>query len=448
MSDKIGLTSVLGKVYPETINEILTCAMFGISEERPLYLCESWSDITAVECESNLSSQRLSELLRDIGINDNQRYNFFNEWRETNTDTKHIVFDISSISSHSKNIDCVEWGKNKDDEKLPQVNIGLVLGEPSELPLYYMTYPGSIKDVSTLKNLTSHNIWLKLKKTIFVLDRGFYSSPNIKQLSDEGFTFIMPLPFSTNISKELIKKHSKTITHHSQSFLYNDSILFQVQDSIQINGIPLKAYVYYDERRKCDETQAFLAKVIECEAYIAKNKWENTPQIESYLTETFGIEWSDLFSIIHKKNEYSIKRNDIGFNSAFERMGKMILLTNNKDITALETLTLYRRKDRVEKLFQILKNELDGNRLRVHSKNNFEGRLFLFFISLIIYAAIDVIMRKNNLYKKYSLNEMIYEFKKIKLLELPDGQKIISEISKKQKDIFKIFDIQLPEITT
>ncbi len=51
-------------------------------------------------------------------------------------------------------------------------------------------------------------------------------------------------------------------------------------------------------------------------------------------------------------------------------------------------------------------------------------------------------MRKNNLYKKYSLNEMIYELKKIKLLKLPDGQKIISEISKKQKDIFKIFNIQ------
>ncbi len=41
MSEKIGLTSALRKVYPETINEILTCAMFGISEEHPLYLCEA-----------------------------------------------------------------------------------------------------------------------------------------------------------------------------------------------------------------------------------------------------------------------------------------------------------------------------------------------------------------------------------------------------------------------
>jgi len=448
ISDKIGLTSVLQNVYPESYNEILISALFGISEERPLYLCDAWTNITATDCKSNLSSQRLSELLRDIGMNDNQRLHFFNEWREINTDTKHIVFDITAISSYSKNIDYIEWGKNKDDEKLPQVNIGLVLGEPSELPLFYTRYPGSIKDVSTLKNLTAYNVWLKLKKTIFVLDRGFFSGPNIKQLSDEGFTFIMPLPFSTNISKELIKKHSKEITHHTKSFMYNDSIYYQIKDTVKINGISLNAYIYYDERRKCDEMQMFLAKVIECEIYISKNEWQSISEIESYLKEIFGKEWNDLFSIKHTKAGHSLKRNDIGFDILFDRMGKMILLTNNQSVNAFETLSLYRRKDRIEKLFQIMKNELDGNRLRVHSKKNFEGRLFVFFISLIVYAAIDAIMRKNNLYKKYSMNEIIYELKKIKLLELPNGQKIISEFSKKQKDIFKIFDISLPEVAT
>ena len=49
VADKIGLSGLLDKIYSEEATEILTSALFGISEERPLYLCDSWTDITATE---------------------------------------------------------------------------------------------------------------------------------------------------------------------------------------------------------------------------------------------------------------------------------------------------------------------------------------------------------------------------------------------------------------
>ena len=63
-----------------------------------------------------------------------------------------------------------------------------------------------------------------------------------------------------------------------------------------------------------------------------------------------------------------------------------ILSTNQQDLDKIDVLTYYRQRDRVEKVFDVVKNELDGDRLRAHSQYNTEGRLFIKFIALIIYS--------------------------------------------------------------
>ena len=62
-----------------------------------------------------------------------------------------------------------------------------------------------------------------------------------------------------------------------------------------------------------------------------------------------------------------------------------------------------------------------------------------FQIMSVIYRLILIFSHIELLHEISGLNKIIYELKKIKLLELPDGQKIISVISKKQKRYFKSF---------
>jgi transposase len=69
-------------------------------------------------------------------------------------------------------------------------------------------------------------------------------------------------------------------------------------------------------------------------------------------------------------------------------MGAILMLTNHTDLNREKILQLYRRKDYLEKTFDVLKNELDGKRLRGHSKDVINGRLFIKFVSLILYSAI------------------------------------------------------------
>jgi len=49
-----------------------------------------------------------------------------------------------------------------------------------------------------------------------------------------------------------------------------------------------------------------------------------------------------------------------------------------------KVLFLYKRRNEVERIFHILKNEIDGNRIRNHSNETMEEKLFLLFIIFIL----------------------------------------------------------------
>ncbi|MGC8804366.1 MAG: IS1634 family transposase, partial [Candidatus Ratteibacteria bacterium] len=112
-----------------------------------------------------------------------------------------------------------------------------------------------------------------------------------------------------------------------------------------------------------------------------------------------------------------------------------------------ETLSLYRRKDLVEKFFDTLKNELKDKRLRIHSQEVLEGRLFVSFLSLILYSALTRTMREKEFFKDYTAPELLSELKKIKMVEMENGRVYFTEVSKKQRDIFQKFGLTIPVAT-
>ena len=59
----------------------------------------------------------------------------------------------------------------------------------------------------------------------------------------------------------------------------------------------------------------------------------------------------------------------------------------------VEALKVYRNKDVVEKSFNDLKNNLDMKRLRMHSTQTTDGRIFVQFIALILLSYLRNEMR-------------------------------------------------------
>ena len=94
-----------------------------------------------------LNDGKLTIFLMRLSSKDTAMTSFYNSIIAGEDET--LIFDITSFSSASKNIDWLEWGYNRDGLDLPQVNLGLVLSLHRHLPLYFKLFPGSINDVVT-----------------------------------------------------------------------------------------------------------------------------------------------------------------------------------------------------------------------------------------------------------------------------------------------------------
>lgn len=522
ISEKIGLKEILKEIYPYRWNSILSLAFFAVSESSPFYLFEQWKAHTYIKGLKNISSQSISKLLKELGSMDRLQLDFSINWCIKKGDTSALIFDITSVSSYSELMELVQWGYNRDKEHLPQINIGMVFGEPSSLPLFYSVYPGSIPDIVTLKNIVLRLNKFHIKTHLFILDRGFYSRSNIELLNNNNILFLMPISFSTNISKSLIEKHKSTISSPLNSFLINGKVVYGEEDNIDIfaewckgkkckgksdkekgkskekdgdseegndssdsngnktnndehnntNNIKLKAFIYYDEERESIEKQRFMKHLLEVEeeAYFRHREkpFKSAEEVKEWMdrkSREFGISHMSRYFDVQLKqtgvkgtgregkeaHSREANHNDVSLNlvknealilEKFSRSGITVLITNDNTLTKERALSLYRRRNSVEMVFNVLKNRLDGGRLRTHSTEAASGKLFLLFIALILYSALDKLMRDKKVYSKYTINELLEMLKGIRIIELQSGLTYLTEVPKKAKEVFKLFGIE------
>lgn len=431
-ADITGLSFVLKDCFPKQWEEILSCAMHCCSEEEALYLCRPWAEnsfgITAP------SSQRISELLKEL--KEDSRMLFYKKWAALRAEKEYLALDITSISSWSELIQYVEPGYNRDHEQLPQVNLAMLFGEDSKLPVFTRVYPGSVKDVSTLLGMTAFIEKIKLEQMHFVMDKGFYSEKGIAPLLEKYIKFAISVPFSTKTAKELVWDCMDGICSSANAVMVGENIYYAQTYIKKWNNRRVYYHVYYDEERNIREKKLLMQKVLHLENQLAEGSVSIT---DSVARRYFAFHKT-------KDGHYNIHRKKEVIDSEKKLAGYFVILTNHyKDPQGL--LEIYRNKDVVEKCFDNLKNDLDLHRLRIHSDEAMEGRIFIGFISLIITSYIREKMRVHDIYRKYSFHELMAELKKLKMIVFKDGKKMLTEITSRQKFIFKAMELEVPTST-
>ena len=113
-----------------------------------------------------------------------------------------LAFDTTSISSYSEAIRLAKYGKNKEGDDLKRINLALLYGEISMLPVYYRKLPGNTADVTTVTNLLKDIDFLEMVKLNLVMDRGFYSKENINNLMKQHHKFLIGVRTSIRIVKD------------------------------------------------------------------------------------------------------------------------------------------------------------------------------------------------------------------------------------------------------
>ena len=440
LADRIGLRQVLEKAFEDETSKILDLACYDALETKGFHLYAEWAENSDVLNRDLRTSQDISRFMK--GLDERDIRSFGNFWLRRHGKRKAIAFDITSISSHSDGISDVEWGYNRDREALPQINLGLAVNCESALPVSYRTYPGSIPDVKVLKRLID-DFSSQCKVSEMILDRGFYSESNLKALRGNGVDILITVPFNTGHAKKMLK--IRKLESAENVVMFNGRTLFHSARKINAGGGRCEAHLFFDEERKAGELERFFKKVAGVESQFNGGDSENAGEVKRAI-EDFASGMSGFFEISVNAGRIALSRKVERMNERISRMGKMLLLSTSLNRTAEDVLESYYRRDFAEKYFDALKNKMGNDKLRTSTDKTSCGRMFIAMIGLILHSALHAAWNKSEIKNKFSMTKVIAAMKPLKSVERSDGTRVLTEISKRQRDIIKALGLTPPVI--
>jgi transposase len=209
--------------------------------------------------------------------------------------------------------------------------------------------------------------------------------------------------------------------------------------SYNIDSIEVHGYVYYDPKLEQTEKQSLLSRLYDIREELLKvhlNKNSNPYAVFKDKAKGFGnfFDWH----VIDNRFDVAIKQNAVA--QRMNKMGKYIIFYSG-DFDWMKCLSLYRERDEIEKSFKMLKSEIDILPLNTHSEKTTKGFIFIAFLSLIIRSRLINMMRKAELLDKYSVELMLLQLEKLKKITLADGTVIVTEMTKKQREILQALNV-------
>ncbi|HEU12735.1 MAG TPA: hypothetical protein ENO35_01440 [Euryarchaeota archaeon] len=93
-----------------------------------------------------------------------------------------------------------------------------------------------------------------------------------------------------------------------------------------------------------------------------------------------------------------------------------------------------------------MKEDLEGLPLSVHDRHGLSGYISMLFFILILELSIMNEMRKSRLVEKYSIKDIFMELSKIRMIELTNGERIITEIPKKVRKILTGLNVKIDDL--
>jgi len=445
IGDKLGLTEDLRQCFPEMYTQLLSIVYYLITEDKnPLYRFEKWAHTHKHPYGEDISSQRSSEIFMQITEEAIQQ--FFRLQGRRRTEREYWAYDITSISSYSETLKQVQYGFNKEDDNLPQINLALVYGEQSRLPFYYRKLAGNIPDVKTVKMLLADLEILGLEKVKLVMDRGFFSVDNINGLFKEHLRFLIAARTSLKlIRNELDKVYDdiKTFEHYNEDCqLYSMTVPGEWSYTQQrpYKGDTLEEkrriyiHLYYNIDRSAEDQKNFDRKLMTLKNELASGK--HNSEHENLYKKYFTVKTTKVRGVKISVNEDAVKK-------AKRYHGFFALLSNEK-MDSITALALYRNKDLVEKAFGNLKERLSMRRTLVSSEQSLSGKLFVEFVALIYLSYLSTMMHNSHLYKDYTIASLLDKLDVIECFQTPGRKVRIGEILETQRNIYLALDVKPP----
>ena len=433
-----GVTADLKTCFPATYKQIQSIAYYLILEDQnPLFRFKKWAKLHRHPFGEDIPSQRSTEIFQSV--TEEAKMHFFRLQGKRRAEKEFWAYDSTSISSYSEMMKQVKYGKNKDGENLPQINLALLFGEESGLPFYYRKLAGNIPDVKTIRELARELDILGYEKVKLVMDRGYYSAENINTLFKDHMKFLCGTSTALSFAKDYIREIGADKDRYEyynsdlELYVFSKTISWHYEQERPYKGDTVREdrrlylHLYFNPDKLSDDGKAFNKRLDGLKEELLSGK--RIPEHEKEYRKYFEIRETP-------KRGISLSYNQDAINAARERYGFFVLISNEvKDPVA--ALSLYRMRDIVEKAFWNVKERLNRRRTLTSSESSLEGKLFVEFVALIYLSYIKKKMEETGLFAKYTMHELLDELDVIECFTEPGKSPIQGEVLKKQEQLYR-----------
>lgn len=450
------LETVFGK---EIANAVLSISYFLIISEKNFNRMENEAKIQWFPTQDGLSPDAITRLSQAIT---RERINSFMALRKkrNTSDRGWFGVDSTSISSYSRFLSDAHWGKNKEHDKLKQLNLMVMYDMESELPVHYRNLPGNIPDSRTLRLLIEELKAEDFNNFGLILDRAYLTNENLTLFVVNGYSGIfMAKASDSNIREEIKKAQTR------EGSMQRTGIFLPEFDCYAKECVYPFSYVKEGEKGRGEKADQRLCLFFDPELRgaeekeIATEKLEYEESIKAYIKSGNTVE-SSIIKRFKKYFDLTVTDESVitAYTLNLDKVDEALLLSGYFAIVCVNmskekyplswVLSSYRRRDMQEKAFTYLKSWQNGRRLRSSTETSTEGRKFFQFVSLVLNCQLHHLYFNSSetFRKKFaSVWEVLDEMRSVRCIQLKGRKEKVSEFVGAQVDIFDEFGFDIPK---
>ena len=399
----------IGFRNPDTIRALLAYYLLSPHANRH---AEDWWSLTYAKYlypKAQMSSQRISDALADIGSED-AKHRFFKEYfrflskddnvqRSANPSpfTDGILIDSSGLPNaiHFP----LTAVSNHDGKISEEVRLIYVVQQQTGLPLFFRYVAGNVIDVSTLPRTIAELKANGINTNFAILDAGYYTGKNADVLLDAGISFISRMKSNFKVYKRVVKNHLDSLEAKENLIRHNKRLVY-------VKCIPCR--IGEKEDRKA---YAYLCKDLTTKHELQKHLIEQA--------EDEDLQGGEIFDAMREQG--------------------IFVLISSKKIDSKKVLQIYYTRDQVEKIFELCKQDAKILPVNVETEATFRGHLMMTFMAAVILKMISTEMSATELTTE-SMFMNLHEQHAI----IYDKELITTEPNKKMNIAYNTLGIECP----
>lgn len=411
---KTGFSKVVDAIGYKNRDTLYALLAYYILSTHANCHAQDWWELTYANIlypNAQLSSQRISDALADIGSEDAKRC-FFNQY----------VRFLAGVSGKvaSGNNRAVEDGILIDSSGLPndahlqltavnnhngvisnEIRLIYVVQQGTGLPLFFRYVAGNIIDVSTLTRTIAELKANGINTKFAILDAGYYTGVNADVLLDAGVSFLSRMKGNFKIYKEVVAAHLNSLQSKENLVRYHGRLVY-------VKCVPCMVGTKEDR-----PAYAYL-----CLDLAMKRELEHNLAARA---EDENLSGEEIFDTLQKQG--------------------IFVLVSSRRIANDKLLPLYYTRDQVEKVFSICKQGGKLLPLNVEKESTFRGHLLLTFMAAVILKRMCDGLAGTSL----TTESMFFNLHE-QHAQIYDDTIITSEPTKKMNEAYNAFKIKCPAI--